>query len=151
MKRRIIFAILLLLWMGMIFVRSSKTADESTAESEYVGMMLGHIFVSGFDDMEPQMQRSFARSIDYGVRKTAHAGEYAVLAILVMGTFYPYGGRRRMLLYLCFCALYAASDELHQLFVPERSGQILDVFIDSAGALAGLAAGFLVLRWRRRG
>ncbi|HJA34824.1 MAG TPA: VanZ family protein [Candidatus Mediterraneibacter merdigallinarum] len=35
-------------------------------------------------------------------------------------------------------ALYAATDEVHQLFVPGRSGQISDVILDSAGALAGV-------------
>lgn len=37
-----------------------------------------------------------------------------------------------------FCILYAASDELHQLFVPGRAGLITDVCIDSAGALLGI-------------
>lgn len=29
--------------------------------------------------------------------------------------------------------MYAANDEIHQLFIPGRSGQITDVLIDSAG------------------
>ena len=33
--------------------------------------------------------------------------------------------------------LYAASDELHQLFISERSSQVLDVLIDTAGSLTG--------------
>jgi VanZ family protein len=33
--------------------------------------------------------------------------------------------------------LYAATDELHQLFVSERSAQVLDVLIDGAGSLVG--------------
>ena len=34
-------------------------------------------------------------------------------------------------------AVYAATDEIHQLFVPGRAGRFSDVCIDSAGALAG--------------
>ena len=34
--------------------------------------------------------------------------------------------------------LYAATDELHQMFVAERGPALLDVCIDSAGALAGV-------------
>ena len=34
--------------------------------------------------------------------------------------------------------LYACSDEFHQLFVPGRSGQFIDVCIDSSGALFGI-------------
>ena len=47
---------------------------------------------------------------------------------------------------------YAGTDELHQLFVPGRSGQVSDVLLDSAGALIGLAVlggmRFLMC-WRR--
>jgi VanZ family protein len=31
------------------------------------------------------------------------------------------------------CFLYACSDEIHQLYVPGRSGNIKDVFVDSIG------------------
>jgi len=37
-------------------------------------------------------------------------------------------------------AAYAASDELHQTAVPGRSAALLDVVLDSAAALAGVAA-----------
>ena len=32
---------------------------------------------------------------------------------------------------------YAVTDEVHQLFVPGRSGRITDVLIDGAGAVVG--------------
>ena len=34
--------------------------------------------------------------------------------------------------------VYAASDEIHQLYVPGRAGQFRDVLIDSAGVLLGI-------------
>lgn len=42
--------------------------------------------------------------------------------------------------------LYAATDEIHQTFVPGRSGRVTDVLIDAAGA----AVGVLVMAWLRR-
>lgn len=39
---------------------------------------------------------------------------------------------------LALVFLYAASDELHQVFVPGRTGQISDVVVDVSGAVAGL-------------
>ena len=36
------------------------------------------------------------------------------------------------------CFLYASSDEFHQLFVPGRSGQVTDIFIDLIGVVLGL-------------
>ena len=34
--------------------------------------------------------------------------------------------------------LYACSDEFHQLFIPDRTGRLLDVFIDMIGASLGI-------------
>ena len=34
--------------------------------------------------------------------------------------------------------LYASSDEIHQLFIPGRSGQFTDVLIDTSGGLAAI-------------
>ena len=44
------------------------------------------------------------------------------------------------------CVLYAISDEVHQLFVPGRSGQFKDVFLDSGGAIVGAALYRLFVR-----
>ena len=42
---------------------------------------------------------------------------------------------------------YAATDEIHQLFVPERAGAFTDVCIDSAGAAVGaLIMALVVIR-----
>lgn len=46
----------------------------------------------------------------------------------------------------CLTALFAASDEWHQTFVPNRDGNLRDVVIDIAGATVAL----LVLRVRER-
>ena len=40
--------------------------------------------------------------------------------------------------------LYAASDEIHQLFVPGRSGQLRDVLLDSDGVAAGILLAWAV-------
>ena len=40
---------------------------------------------------------------------------------------------------LAYCVFYAAIDEIHQLFVPDRAGRVVDVFIDSIGILIGIA------------
>lgn len=40
-------------------------------------------------------------------------------------------------------ALYAASDEYHQTFVPGRYGHILDWTADSIGLLAGITTAYL--------
>ena len=86
-------------------------------------------------------QGQFAEKIDFPVRKCAHASEYAVLGILILGTAYSFSeDRGRKIILLCWCVgtAYAGTDEFHQLFVPGRSCQFRDVCIDSAGVLTGL-------------
>lgn len=39
---------------------------------------------------------------------------------------------------LAICISYAISDEVHQLYVPGRSGEVRDVIIDTAGASLGI-------------
>ena len=70
---------------------------------------------------------------DLVLRKVAHAAEFAVLgALLVRAT-----GRTGLALVLG--VLYAASDEVHQSFVPGRLGSPVDVAIDAIGVAIGVA------------
>jgi VanZ family protein len=77
---------------------------------------------------------------DLILRKLAHAGEFAVLAVLLLRAL------ARPWLALAVAALYAASDELHQHFVRGRVGAARDVAFDVVGAVAGLVA----YSWLRR-
>ena len=196
--QRKVFLILMLLWMALIFFYSSRQADVSAEDSGRIGITLGRIFISDFEEWPEEEQQEFAARIDHPVRKTAHAAEYAVLGFLAAGACAGTAGsagtsrssgmagssgvaesagtaessgvaesagtaessgvagrtgngawrkfRKEMFLPWLIAALYAASDEIHQLFVPGRSGQLSDVILDSAGALAGVAA-FTVLCW----
>lgn len=152
MKRRnYIFGGLAILWMVVIFCFSAANGDESSKTSGWVGRMIGHIFVSGFDDMSETEQEEWASKIEYPIRKTAHASEYALLALLCFGAL-PLTGFKRYAIAWVFAVFYAGTDEFHQLFVPGRAGAITDVCIDAAGALAGLLilAGCRALWLRRR-
>ena len=78
---------------------------------------------------------------DLVLRKVAHFGEYAVLGLLLVRAF----GREPLA--AAAGVAYAATDELHQQFVPGRHAAFRDVAIDSAGVLAGL---LLARRFRWR-
>ena len=74
---------------------------------------------------------------DLVLRKIAHAAEFAVLGGLLLRAL------RHELPALALGVAYAASDELHQHFVPGRTGAVLDVAIDTVGVVFGL------IGWRR--
>ena len=148
-KTGIIWLIFMLIWMAVIFGFSSREADESAAMSHSVGKEIGELVIPGFRSWSEEKQEQFAEKIDFPVRKCAHASEYAVLGVLILGTAYSFSeDRGRRLILICWGAgtVYAASDELHQLFVPGRSCQFRDVCIDSAGVLAGIILFSLIKR-----
>lgn len=152
-RRKKIFLVLLIVCMVLIFAFSSRPGDESAEDSSWVSMLVGELFVPGFDEWSQAEQEAFAAGIDHPVRKTAHATEYAVLALLAAGAFTDRttGIRAGIVVPCLIAAGYAATDEFHQLFVEGRSGQFSDVMIDTAGALAGmlvLAAVRTVIRKR---
>ena len=57
---------------------------------------------------------------------------------------------RRLLVILIAVAIFGASDELHQYFVPGRSCDIFDWMADSMGGALGLALTSLPLLWQRK-
>jgi len=73
---------------------------------------------------------------NYIFRKTMHFTEYFILAMLAFNAL-------RAMLIAC---LTAVADELYQMTVPGRNSQILDVFIDTVGALAAVLTCLLVFK-----
>jgi VanZ family protein len=72
---------------------------------------------------------------DLGLRKLAHAAEFAVLGFLVLRA------TGRVDLALGLGIAYAVSDEIHQHFVSGRQGAPLDVAIDAVGVAIGVYLG----------
>jgi len=68
----------------------------------------------------------------------------------VRGAPRPWQWREARMAFL-LVALYAASDEFHQLFVPSRQALAIDVMIDTTGGIVGLlllwGAGRVLKKW----
>lgn len=172
--RRKVFLVLTILWMVLIFAFSARPAEVSSEDSRSIGLLIGELFIPGFEEQSAEAQNKFAEKVDHPVRKAAHASEYAVLGLLTAGVYIAGGAAdagngnekkkadtsskkrtpisRGILIPWVITTAYAATDEMHQLFVPGRSGQVSDVLLDSAGAMAGLAVlgGIRFLVQRRR-
>jgi VanZ family protein len=132
----------LLLWMAFIFIAS--TALLSSSNTSRTLMLLIWLF--------PDISQETLRFVHLIVRKLAHLTEYAILGLLAARAFTTssrQGLRRHWFLYsLLLVIVYALSDELHQSFVPSRTGSIYDSLIDIAGGL--LALSLLALRRRAK-
>ena len=149
----VIFAIFTVMWAVMIFKMSAHPADESDKMSLYVGRKVATIFIPSYNEMTYDAQTLIAEKLDYPVRKAAHMTEYAVFAVLISLDIYNLSGiisKRRALMALIISALYASTDEIHQLFVPGRAGLFTDVLIDTAGALIGVTVTYFAIRGLKR-
>jgi VanZ family protein len=77
--------------------------------------------------------------------KVAHFGAYALLGGLL--AFATDRARLSVAVAVVLALAYGASDEIHQMFVPGRSPDVLDWAADAAGVLT---ACLLYTRWRSR-
>lgn len=139
-----------LLWMVLIFYFSSRPAVQSKELSGNVT----EIVVQTVERVAPNR----AADLDIGrihflIRKNAHFFSYLVLGILVLNALRRSGvyGFKGIMTAFLICVLYAILDEFHQTFVPGRSGEIRDIFIDSAGATVGILGYLGVGRIIKRG
>jgi VanZ family protein len=100
---------------------------------------------------QPGLRVSDDASVDGPIRHFAHVVVYAVLALLLLwGLGQLSSGWRPRLALLAglFAFVYGITDELHQLTVPNRTGQAFDLVWDALGASIGLAVGLWLFRRR---
>jgi VanZ family protein len=131
----------LLLWMAFIFFASTAQLSASNT-SRIIRPLLIWLF--------PDISQESLAFVHFIVRKLAHLTEYAILGLLAARAFTTSsrdGLRRRWFVYAgLLVIIYALSDELHQRFVPARTGSIYDSLIDITGGYIALS---LLYAWRR--
>ena len=135
------FLIAAIVTAALIFWFSAQKGARSQAMSDPLTLHVARMLRPDFMTLSRRARRSYLEMLSNVVRKNAHFCEYMLLGFNVMGALRFYfpkltdGGCR--LRAVGIATLYAATDELHQLFVSERSAQVMDVLIDSAGSLTG--------------
>ena len=136
--KKSIFIVLLVLWMGFIFSMSCENAEESSNTSgQTIKVVLS--VVPEFEKQPEEVKVNIIEELQFIVRKSAHFSGYMILGILASCLILHYENiNKKYSLAFLICVIYAISDEIHQLFVPGRAGQIRDVLIDSAGSLLGI-------------
>ena len=136
--KKTIFAVLLVFWMGFIFSMSCENAEKSSNTSgQTIRVVLS--VVPEFEKQPEEVKVNIIEKLQFIVRKSAHFIGYMILGILASGLILQYENiNKKYPLAFLICVIYAISDEIHQLFVPGRSGQVRDVLIDSAGSFLGI-------------
>ena len=137
--KKIVFLVLTFIWMAFIFYMSHQTATISASQSGgFMDMLTKLPIIGGL--LDELMKLSFA---EFLIRKSAHMFLYFVLAILIYMSISKGYSYKYYIVAFVLSAMYACSDEIHQLFIVGRSGEIRDVLVDSTGALIGLLLIFI--------
>lgn len=122
----------LILWAVLIFVFSSDLFSDAHT-SGFISPWLHWQF--------PNWSSSEIARAHLLIRKLGHVSEYFIFGLLLVRALDGETRRkpdyRHLLTGIGLTALYAMSDEFHQVFVPSRSPSAYDVLIDLCGGLAG--------------
>lgn len=126
--KKIIKTLLFVSWLILIYLLSAETGDQSGSLSD--GILLSIAKLLKISDT-----KAFVDTFGFFIRKLAHFSEYFILYILTYECFKEYNCPKLIVVSVLFCVLYASFDELYQLFVDGRCGQLSDVMIDSSGSI----------------
>ena len=139
-----IFKILLIIvWMITIFVFSGQQGTESGDTSRKFTVTIIKIITG----KSLELDDPFIEGVQIFIRKMAHFTIYAIGGFLIMNYAYATdkNEKQKILYSITFGVGYAITDEFHQFFVSGRSGNVLDVGIDTLGVITG-AFTYLILR-----
>lgn len=144
---RILFGILIFIWMSNVFYFSNQPADTSTNTSGNTIKAIINIFpnIRNFEESEKEQIISNLQPI---VRKLAHFSIYTLGGVLIYIFINTYDilNKRKMIYSFIIGGIYSMTDEFHQLFVYGRNCELRDMFIDSSGVLLGILIIFFFIK-----
>lgn len=121
---KLIFVITIMI---IIFIFSHDSGSTSTIKSNILVDRFYNIFNFNIN----------RRLLTKIIRKSAHISLYALLGFSVSNYLIDFN-KKIYINSILFILIYSISDEVHQLFIPNRSGSIIDILIDLIGGIIGI-------------
>ena len=117
--------IMVIFLLILIFCLSHESGEDSTETSGFFTRLIN--FLLPFPVSEEI------------VRTLAHFSEFACLSFFMNNLFVAYKDKLSPVIACALSFIYAISDEIHQIFVPDRACQFQDMMVDLAGIVSGMA------------
>jgi len=120
-----------------MFLFSNMNSNDSNSKSKdiirYGVVIVDKIFDKNMDNSDIE---KIVNKLNYPFRKICHFSEYFILSILILLSLrlYNISINKSIIITICFCIIFSISDEIHQMFVTDRSPLIMDCFIDILGS-----------------
>lgn len=144
-NKNIKYIILIIIWMIIVFMFSMENGNKSANTSKTTTIKIVNIITKNLSITE-QEKNDIVDKLDPIIRKLAHYTLYTIGGILIINYTdkLDIEKRKKIIYAIIIGILYAITDEIHQYFVPSRSGRILDVCIDTAGVITGIVIFIMV-------
>ena len=135
-------AILWLITLSLLLMMFGFSAQEGVQSGSISGKIARPITdsLAQRQGLTGQAYWKLYAQVDFAVRKTAHFLEYTLLGLLLTLLLDSYCARWHWLSW-AGCTLYAATDEIHQLFRCRAHGQVAGCAAGFIGRVGGAAAG----------
>jgi VanZ family protein len=144
-RKKVQYWLPVLLWIGFIFWMSTGLFSSQNTYLFFEPLL--RFFVPSISHKEIIIVHTF-------MRKLAHVTEYFISGLLLFRAFKNGSVKRQewfwALYSLLVIVIIAASDELHQTFVPARTASIVDVGIDIMGGFLAQCISVLMYQRNRR-
>lgn len=140
----------------LIFGFSAQNGESSGSLSFQVSLILVRLFSPLLPAARSEHALfEHAEAIHLYVRKAAHMTEYFLLTLSLQLPLTAWlskllSSKKRIAAGALLTILFAVLDEFHQSFVPERSGNLTDVCIDSIGVIAASLCLYIFFTIRKK-
>ena len=143
--KRIIFLILSIVVAMTIFMFSNQDGEKSKTTSKGFTKEIVDV-APPTRNLEEEEKQQIVEDSQPVIRKIAHFSIYTVFGICLFNFFktFEWTTKKQVIFTLILSMLYAISDEIHQFFLDGRSPLIIDIFIDTFGALFGTVIVFVI-------
>lgn len=167
--KKILLLILVLIGCITIFCFSEFSANDSSKQSR--GVTYNILKALNRNKLTEKELTKLTKKVNPVIRKIAHFSIYMFLAMFVYmfteeivnnnskkyiekhlkDKEKDYKYIKIVITTIVFCVIYAIFDEIHQIYVPGRTGKAIDVIIDTLGSLVGITLMILKNKIKNKG
>lgn len=134
----IVKGLLCIIWLGIIFYNGTRQGEISQRGSREVAKIVSMFINIPTSIVEtPSIKFSV---VNFYVRKNAHFFQYLILSILLCAAVRKIKLYRTSEIFLLLFLLlfFSVIDEFIQMYIPNRTSNILDILIDFSGGIIGM-------------
>lgn len=129
---------------------NQKAQDSKQLSNSFITKTIIKIYEAKHGEITEEKKIEIKENYSFIVRKTAHFTIYLVLGLLVSLVLIGKNlNIKQIIIYgVLICMAYSITDEIHQIFVSGRSGEIRDIIVDTCGSTVGILLNIIINRKR---